>query len=61
MSKKLKPCPFCGGDATICYYDTGDILGMTKGFGVQCKECFIATMPYGNTEKDAIREWNRRD
>lgn len=57
---KLKPCPFCGGIASL---RTVDITGhyfvdcdVTKGF---C-EVMPSTWEY-ETKEEAIEAWNRRD
>jgi len=53
---KLKPCPFCGGEAG---------LGKGKdGPFVNCTECLVSTnvlVPLAQTIDEAIGEWNRRD
>ena len=50
--QKLKPCPFCGGEASI-------YVAHDDGYYVCCDECGCG-LPVYNTEEDAIREWNRR-
>lgn len=52
MSNKLKPCPFCGGEAIIDGCD--DTLWI-----VICKEC-NASIGYKETKEEAIEAWNRR-
>ena len=62
MSRKLKPCPFCGGEA--------ELLSMTyrggKVFGVFCKADSAQKYPHGHfidnyaTKQEAIDTWNRR-
>ena len=62
---KLKPCPFCGGEATV--YAWGSL------YGVACEgDCFPSKytedldrprykeMAYGETKYEAMCEWNRR-
>lgn len=52
-TQKLKPCPFCGGEAHLVY---------TIGRGLwmaECGECEIET-PIKDSESDAIAAWNRR-
>lgn len=54
--EKLKPCPFCGGEAFITpiitnYYE--------PRFTVFCKEC-NAKSKYCKDEESAIAAWNRR-
>ena len=49
---KLKPCPFCGGEAAL--------LGETQS--IKCKRCgcaFIVTNPL-TTRLEAKEAWNRR-
>lgn len=54
MSKtELKPCPFCGGEATV-YQD------YTGYFVVQCRECGITTLK--STSRDMVEDvWNTRN
>lgn len=56
MSEKLKPCPFCGGEAIrgiACH------VHEDYAFRVECRECKIVT-PFYDTEAEAIEAWNRR-
>ena len=49
---KLKPCPFCGGEAsTYVAYD--------DGYYVCCDECGCG-LPVYNTEEEAVEAWNKR-
>lgn len=64
MYKKLKPCPFCGGEGYINYER---IQGEDKGCWAQviCKKCHARSCgtwsnSYGNAEKREINAWNRR-
>ena len=52
MSDKLKPCPFCGGEAIIDGCD--ETLWI-----VICKEC-NASIGYKETKEEAIEAWNKR-
>lgn len=45
---KLKPCPFCGGEAA----------GYPYSWTVKCKEC--GTRKYGTSYEEAIEAWNTR-
>ena len=50
---KLKPCPFCGGEAEVALF-LGNYL-------VVCKCCPGAIFPRkGMTEEEAVEAWNRR-
>ena len=55
MTKKLKPCPFCGGKAEILTTDS------YSGFDycVMCISC-IGNVDWCNTKEEAIEAWNRR-
>lgn len=46
---KLKPCPFCGGEA----------VNKQDGEPIYCGSCY-SSMPYGICEKDMIELWNSR-
>lgn len=59
---KLKPCPFCGGEAHIFIKD---------GVRVYCEDCECSTMvlvdgklasgkPYGSALNRVVEKWNRR-
>ena len=48
--KRLKRCPFCGGEA--------ELVGF-KYYWVDCKKCHNGTQAY-KTEKEAIQAWNTR-
>ena len=48
---KLKPCPFCGGEAVLDVY---------KGTGlVSCKSCTLVTKN-GDDVLSAVEAWNHR-
>lgn len=55
---KLKPCPFCGGEA-FCYVSGRIEPEMPDMFWVRCKKCDVVTKSYTTREK-AIKKWNRR-
>ena len=50
MSEKLKPCPFCGGEAV---YDR-------DWKGVQCRVCNARIANNFQRKKDAVEAWNTR-
>ena len=70
MTDKLKPCPFCGGEAEVYDYESKhdiydpDTLGYvdteyyTK-YGVGCVLCGCIVADR-NSETEAIEAWNRR-
>ncbi|NLU24134.1 MAG: DUF551 domain-containing protein [Clostridiales bacterium] len=62
MSEKLKLCPFCGGEATVCCSDWDSEnyspLPNTR-YEVECNECLAGSDKY-KTRELAIEAWNRR-
>ena len=51
--EKLKPCPFCGGEAHFTLF-----LGNPC---IACKECLGAVVPFRGASKEIVmRAWNRR-
>lgn len=53
---KLKPCPFCGGEAEIRKY----VNGYNIWFCARCDSCKITQTSTTQTEQQAIAAWNRR-
>ena len=54
---KLKPCPFCGGEATVRYEGHANVLS------VGCRECNIRTAYMVADDigvSEAAAAWNRR-
>ena len=56
MSMELKPCPFCGGEATI---EPKNWAGRDY-IGVFCNECLIFQDGRSATDAEAITAWNTR-
>lgn len=52
MTDKLKPCPFCGGEAIIHGY------GFNQ-YSVGCSECWVETNRTAGVES-AVKQWNIR-
>lgn len=50
--EKLKPCPFCGGEAKI--------MKMGYPHWIYCLECGAKVHGGTTSEKDSIKAWNRR-
>jgi len=64
MSEKLRPCPFCAGDASVGEGYRGGALQDMKYYSVNCTECganhdLLADMQVWDRE-EAIAAWNRR-
>ena len=54
---KIKPCPFCGGEAHI-YQDEAGGHYLTE---VICNDCKVGLERWGKTSKEqAVEAWNRR-
>lgn len=72
---ELKPCPFCGGDASdaghikysrpLCDTWWSDGTSITEAYYVNCKQCGQVRAPFNlvggyQTKDEAIAAWNRR-
>ena len=60
----LKPCPFCNGDAELCWGGNGDARAKGMAF-VKCKECGAigrkVILDYNYcTNDEAVKAWNER-
>lgn len=62
FSKKLKPCPFCGGEAELLTMRYKDV----EVYGVFCRADLDQECQHGHfidnygTKAEAIAAWNRR-
>lgn len=56
--EKIKPCPFCGAEARM-YSGTTYRFDSGHGWVCACKAC-DAQGEIGETEEEAVRNWNRR-
>ncbi|MFI3254420.1 MAG: Lar family restriction alleviation protein [Eubacteriales bacterium] len=52
MTEKLKPCPFCGGEASLYEYNRVQ-------HSVECDNCKVG-QPIFTTEVEAWSKWNTR-
>lgn len=67
-TEELKPCPFCGGRATVMHMDYGEgyLPEVQTVWGVWCADDLEAEYSHGHcidnyaTKEDAIAAWNRR-
>ena len=62
MNEKLRPCPFCGGEA--CIEDISELDDMDVIWMIVCDECG-GSASFGMdgcdaTKDEAITAWNRR-
>jgi Lar family restriction alleviation protein len=53
MTKDLKPCPFCGGEADVVEDEVNNLVWCV------CSTCGATGGVEGNNQ-DAIEVWNRR-
>lgn len=63
MSKKLKPCPFCGGEAKLVLeFQYLGIMHVKELFYARCSECGtrVSGSTFWDSEEEAIAAWNRR-
>lgn len=59
---ELKPCPFCGGNATLVEYWFKGTANV-KHYFVQCKKCGVRKDNHHNgynARTKAIDDWNKR-
>lgn len=55
LNINLKPCPFCGGKATLCK----PYITMTPVYWVKCEACECESSTF-KTKEEAEKAWNRR-
>lgn len=53
--QKLKPCPFCGGEAVPVVDDETETM-----FGIKCFDCGGSIYPEKESLDEAMGAWNRR-
>ena len=53
---KLKPCPFCGGEAKVSYFS------VNAGYMANCNnaDCFVYPSVWGVSAEQATERWNTR-
>ena len=61
MSEKLKPCPFCGGNASLHFDPEGvkDTMGRKWAYTITCNRCAASSGLCFSMEQ-AVDAWNRR-
>ena len=60
MSKKLKPCPFCGSEDVVVNSIGADTPEITEEYYVECVNCGSQTKLV-DTPELAVKWWNTRD
>ena len=58
MTDRLKPCPFCGGEAMALQNDEGYYYAGCKNAG--CRGYVFYTFMHHPSEERAITAWNKR-
>lgn len=56
VTEKLKPCPFCGGNAHVM--PSSFVFGEEREWIVLCTKCYAKTLGF-RSESTAIAAWNR--
>lgn len=56
MTDKLKPCPFCGGEAE---HIKTHLYGKVSGHFIACKKCECQIKIF-SSKQNAEKAWNRR-
>ena len=51
--EELKPCPFCGGEATLDHYES-------DGYLAYCILCHAMIEHWCADKQEAINKWNKR-
>ena len=59
MSEKLKPCPFCGGEAEMQITILYNLKANSLHF-IHCGKCWSSTFQYFSKKEEAIKAWNTR-
>ena len=54
MEIKLKPCPFCGGEAELFI-----VPGKMTKWAVRCTKCYANNGTFVS-DHDAVEAWNKR-
>jgi len=67
LDDRLRPCPFCGGEARVMRLDLDDDAPEGEAvWGVFCMDDLEAEYPHGHfidnyaTEEEAVEAWNGR-
>ena len=59
MSDRLKPCPFCGGEAHAITQFTGSFDELVAHHSISCNGCGVVAF-FEDTEAEAVEAWNTR-
>lgn len=53
INAKLKPCPFCGGEAKMLEYKMSPLVK------IECGKCGIGALWHRN-QMELVKKWNKR-
>ena len=61
MSEKLKPCPFCGGEARRVDFDATDETAPNAGGSlIECTRCLSSSAVCFDRKENLYSNWNDR-
>lgn len=63
MEDRLKPCPFCGGEARVEEHKFWNDITRSfdiKTYSVVCDECSSTSFQHYRIKQEAIKAWNTR-
>lgn len=59
MNEKIRPCPFCGGQAILIGRELYFSQTNEKSYHIECSKCMVRTVEVMDKES-VVKHWNRR-